>query len=248
MAATRKSAHFVPCTLMIRDCCSAKIQPLTNWYRNISVLKGWAAEPGAKPQGSSIEEVRTNERERFLLQAQVISKRKNGVQRVQPSQRAEENKEKGHGRKERKKQNWNNRGEKRRVQFIGQSLSYYRYRIATCAFTTAFPPPSWTNVCTVLLWTDSGVKTGPAENRFLFALGYTAGAHIHTHTHTHTHTRARARAHTYTWHKHADRARFHMDLERSYPGVSYSPFRNLHPFTCTEHFLRQYRFKGDALS
>lgn len=64
---------------------------------------------------------------------------------------------------------------------------------------------------------------------------------VHTHTYIHT-------SYIYT-HRHAhieykyraDRARFHADPERSYPGVDYPPFGSLRPFACTEHFLWQDR-------
>lgn len=147
-------------TLIAYDCCSAKIQPLTNWYRNHrcserSSCRTRSEAPRILNRGSSNEWTGA-----VLVEAQVISKRKNRVQRVQRDRGLWRTKRRVMGGTGGRNRNWNNRGVERRdrVQFTGQSLSYYRYRIATRTSTAAFPPPSWTNVCTALPWTDSGAK------------------------------------------------------------------------------------------
>lgn len=198
-------------------CCSAKIQPLINRQRNIGNFERFA-ELGAKPRGFSIEEVRTNERARFLQESGFFQRGRT----VYKEYRGLRTK-RGHGTGGRNR-NWNNWGIERRdwEQFTGQSLSYYRYRIATRATTAAFPPPSWTNVCAALPWTDSGAT--------LDWVLLPVCPRVH-HTYIHAYVQA---------------SRWSRAISRGSRKklFGYLAFGSLHPFACTKHFLRQCSLQG----
>jgi len=223
---------------MARSCCSAKIQPLTNRYRNIGVPKGRVAEPGAKPRGSSIEEVRTNERERFLsrlFQRGRTEYKEYGEAGGWREQRVGSRM----GREE--ETGSETTGESR--EETGCSSPDSRYLITDIASPLAPPPPLFLPHPEQMFAPRCRGQIAARSNGRLVLQGTASCLPSDTRcTHTHTHTRARAR----TCIHNKDIALIACDfMWISKEALSGNRLFSVRKFAFVrEHFLRQCRLQG----